>query len=85
MENLANEQYTKKIVNSIYEADVAVIDGVHITEMDAARIGREGKVKVKNLYLMPIRNNRTEADVLNNVELVYNKVYIPKDLEEFKI
>lgn len=80
---LPNINAKKHIVNSIFEADLAVIDGVHITEIEAATIAMDGKVK--SLYLMPICLNKSEDDVINEVNSIFNKVYIPKDLEEFKI
>lgn len=80
---LPNIQAQEHIINSIFEANLAVIDGVHITEIDAATIAMNAKIK--SLYLMPLFLNKAEDDVINEVNSIFNKVYIPKDLEEFKI
>lgn len=71
----------KQIVSSIFGADIAVIDAVHISVSDATSLAKDAKIK--QLYLMPILLTDTKEGVFKEASAIFPMTYIPDDLEMF--
>lgn len=77
--NYAHEQ----IVKNILRADVAIIDGVHITVEEATKLAKHAQIK--QLYLMPILLNSTVEEVLSQASINFPDSHVPNDFEEFRL
>lgn len=76
-DNYAHE----KIVKSILNADIAVIDGVHITVEQATSLASDANIK--ELYLIPILLGKTKEEVFKQASRGFLKTNIPDDFEQF--
>lgn len=78
-DNYAHEQ----IVRSISSADIAIIDGVHITVEEAAGLAKDAHID--QLYITPILLNATEQEVLEQASMIFSNTYVPNDFERFRL
>lgn len=76
-DNYAREQ----IIKSIFGADIAIIDAVHITVEEATSLAKDANIK--QLYLMPILLNVTKEEVLRQASRINPKTCIPSDFDQF--
>lgn len=71
----------EKIIESILDSDIAVIDAVHITVEEATSLARDANIK--KLYLMPILLSKTKEEVFRQASKGFLRTNIPEDFEQF--
>lgn len=78
---IPNNYAREQIIQSIYGADIAVIDGVHITVEEAASLA--SKANIKQLYLLPTLLGVTKEEVFRQASVIFPNTSIPNDFDQF--